>query len=392
MFRDLFFRHVAQTSGEPPALDIVRGQGIFLYDRSGKEYIDLIAGISVSNAGHANPEIIRAVNEQMTACSHVMVYGEDILEPQVALAGKLSELSGGVADNVFFVNSGTEAIEGAVKLARRYTGRYEVVSFTNCYHGSSHLCLSLQKVNPLSTAYRPLVNGIRNLPFNDMAALERIDDRCACVVIEPVQGEAGARPATMEFMIALEKRCRKTGTLLIADEIQTGMGRTGKWFAFEHYGIRPDIIAMAKALGGGLPLGCFMARKEIMQVLSENPPLGHITTFGGNPVSCAASLAAITYIEKNRLHEQVQEKEKCFRQQLKHPRILEVTGKGLLLAVHLESAENVMKAISLCVNDGLISDWFLFNASALRIAPPLTITHDEITRSCRILLSALDRL
>ena len=392
MLKDLFFKYLAQTSLEPPSLDIVRGEGINLYDRSGKKYIDLISGISVSSTGHCNPVIIDAVCRQVKDYTHVMVYGEDILEPQVILAQKLVELTKETVDNVYFVNSGTEAVEGAVKLAKRYTGRPLVVSFKNCYHGSSHLCLSLMTNNPLNLSYRPLVPGIYNFPINSDEAVDFINEKCACVIIEPVQGEAGANPADDDFLLKLREKCNKTGTLLIYDEVQTGMGRTGKWFAFQHTGTIPDIIIMAKALGGGLPLGCFIAKKEIMKVLSFNPHLGHITTFGGNPVSCAASLAAIKFIEENNLIDSVKDKENLFRRYLVHNKIKRISGRGLLLAVHLDTSLQVKNVLTECLSNGLISDWFLFNDSAMRISPPLTINDDEIKISCETILSALDRI
>ena len=392
MLRELFFRHLAQTSPEPPCLEIVKGHGIYLYDRQGKKYADLISGISVSNTGHANTDILDAVERQLRNFSHVMVYGEDVLEPQVLLAEKLTKLAGPPLDNVYFVNSGTEAVEGAVKLAKRYTGRPHVVSFRNAYHGSSHLCLSLMHLNPMNQAFRPLLPGIFRFPFNSEEVLEGIDTHCACVIAEPIQGEGGAIPAGKDFLAAVRKKCNETGTLLIFDEVQTGMGRTGSWFAFQEYGIIPDIVVLAKALGGGLPLGCFMAPQPIMKCLSDNPPLGHITTFGGNPVSCAASLAAIHYTEKHQLILEVKKKETLFRSLLKHPQIIGISGKGLLLALHLGSDAKVKKVLPLLLKNGIISDWFLFCDSALRISPPLIINDDEIAESCALIRDALDQI
>jgi acetylornithine/succinyldiaminopimelate/putrescine aminotransferase len=392
VLRELFFRHLAQTSPEPPCLDIIKGQGIYLYDRSGKKYTDLISGISVSNTGHSNSFIVRAVEDQLRNYSHVMVYGEDILEPQVKLAAKLAELAGNNLDNVYFVNSGTEAVEGAVKLAKRYTGRPHVVSFHNCYHGSSHLCLSLMHLNPMNQSFRPLIPGVYRFPLNSSEAVDFIDERCACVIVEPIQGEGGALPSENKFLAGLRKKCNETGSLLIFDEVQTGMGRTGNWFAFGGYGITPDIVTLAKALGGGLPLGCFIAPKQIMQCLSNNPPLGHITTFGGNPISCSASLAAIQFIQDHKLIDTVIKKEEIFRSLLKHSQIKKITGKGLLLAVHLENEAKVKKVLTLLIQNGIVSDWFLFCDSALRISPPMIISESEIKEACLIILNALDRI
>lgn len=391
MLRENFFRHLAQTSEEPPCLEISRGEGVCLYDVWGKKYIDFISGISVSNTGHAHPEIIEAVNRQMKSFSHVMVYGEHVLEPQVSLAGKLCELCGDAADNVYFVNSGTEAVEGAIKLAKRYTGRYNVVSFRNAYHGGSHLCLSLMSPNPLNMPFRPLVPGIIHCGFNEMSAVDSIDEKTACVIIEPVQGEAGAVPAEKQFLEKVREKCNKTGTLLIFDEVQTGMGRTGSWFAYQQYNVVPDILVLAKALGGGMPLGAFLAPKSIMQVLSHDPPLGHITTFGGHPVSCAASLAAINIVEKGNYIKDVSRKEKLFRDILVHPKIKDITGKGLLLAVHLENEKQVKKVMAGCIKKGVITDWFLFKDSAIRVAPPLIIDDETIKNGCNIILEVLDQ-
>lgn len=365
---------------------------MYLYDRSGKQYTDLISGISVSNTGHANTDIIQAVENQQRNFSHVMVYGEDVLEPQVLLAEKLTKLAGPPLDNVYFVNSGTEAVEGAVKLARRHTGRPNVISFQNCYHGSSHLCLSLMHLNPMNQAFRPLIPGISRFPFNAAEGINSINTQCACVIVEPIQGEGGAVPADPGFLAGLRKKCDETGTLLIFDEVQTGMGRTGSWFAFQGYGVIPDILVLAKALGGGLPLGCFMAPRSIMQCLSHDPPLGHITTFGGNPLSCSASKAAIAYTETHQLINEIPQKEAMFRSLLKHPQIIGISGKGLLLALHLGSEKKVKKVLPVLLKNGVISDWFLFCDTALRISPPLIITGEQIEESCRIIREALDQI
>lgn len=390
--QDLFFKHIAQTSPEPILLEIESAKGIYIYDNNGKSYIDLISGISVSSIGHSNEQIISAVNEQVSKYMHLMVYGEYIQKPQVKLAEKIAEISNQHFDSVFFVNSGSEAVEGSLKLAKRYTGRKEIIACENSYHGSTHGALSLISNNEYTEKFKPLLPNVKFIHFNNIVDLKQITKDTACVIIEPVQGEAGYIPANMEFLTNLRNKCNETGTLLIFDEVQTGMGRTGCFFAYQSYNVVPDVIVLAKAFGGGMPLGAFAAKQNIMECLNNNPVLGHISTFGGHPVSCAASLAAIGVIENQKLIAQVSEKEKLFKKLLVHKRIIEVRGKGLMLAIQLDSFENVKKCISYCLNKGLIIDWFLFCDSAIRISPPLIINNEQIKFSCKIILEALDNI
>lgn len=388
--RELFFRYVAQTSPAPPALEITGASGIYLYGKSGKKYMDLISGISVSNAGHGNPTVQGAIRKQLEKHKYVMVYGEFIVAPQVEYANLLVKHLPRQLNNVYFTSSGSEAIEGALKLAKRFTGRSEIISFRNSYHGSTHGALSIMGNEYFKQAYRPLLPGIRFLEFNNEKELEQISPAAACVIIEPVQGEAGVVVPEKDFLKMLRKRCDETGTLLIFDEIQTGMGRTGKMFAFEKYGTVPDILCLAKALGGGMPLGAFVSSKEIMSTLSHDPVLGHITTFGGHPVSCAAGMAAFRVV-KEKIRE-VRRKEKLFKKLLFHPRIKEVRGEGLLLAVQFSSEEENKKIISKGIENGVITDWFLFRPDAMRIAPPLIISEKEILRACQIILKSIDEV
>jgi acetylornithine/N-succinyldiaminopimelate aminotransferase len=388
--RPIFYKHLAQTSTAPLSLDIDYAEGIYLFDRSGKKYIDLISGVSVSNIGHSHPLVVKAVQEQAAKHMHLMVYGEYIQSPQVIFAEKLCEQLPGNLQNVYFVNSGSEAVEGALKLAKRYTGRSEIVSFLNAYHGSSHGALSVTGNESLKSAYRPLLPNIRFLQFGKFEDIPLISQQTACVIIEPVQGEAGVILPPNGYLEELRERCTKTNALLILDEIQTGCGRTGKLFAFEQTKIVPDILLLAKAFGGGMPLGAFISSKEIMSVLSINPPLGHITTFGGHPVSCAAGLASLNLIIKEKLVDGVEKKEKLFRSILKHTQIKEIRSKGLLMALEIGDPDKVKNIIKQCLEKGLITDWFLFRDTALRISPPLNISEDQIKEACIIILSALD--
>ena len=388
--RQLFQQFLAQTSDFPLVLEPERAEGIYIIDRSGKKYIDLISGISVSNLGHLHPEVIEAIKEQLDKYTYLMVYGEYVQSPQVKLAELITRNTAPRLDNVYFVNSGTEAVEGAIKLAKRYTGRSEIIAFKNAYHGSTHGSLSLMGNEMYKRAYRPLLPGIRFLEFNNVSDLESISAGTACVIIEPVQGEAGIRIPDRSFMKALRNKCSETGTLLIFDEIQTGYGRTGTLFNFHQYDFVPDIITLAKGMGGGMPLGAFISSREIMSALKSNPILGHITTFGGHPVSCAASLKTLEIILRDNLAEQVTDKEKLFRHYLKHSAIKEIRSSGLFMAVELNSFETVKKVITCCLENGLITDWFLFCDNALRIAPPLIITHDEIKMACEIIVAAIE--
>ncbi|TND07501.1 MAG: ornithine/acetylornithine aminotransferase [Bacteroidetes bacterium] len=390
--RQLFQQHLAQTSPAPLALEIVKAEGSFLFDADGKKYTDLISGIAVSNVGHRHPRVLAAIHKQLDQYMHLMVYGEYVQAPQVKLAHKLAQLLPAHIDSAYFVNSGAEAIEGAMKLAKRYTGRPEIVSFKKAYHGSTQGALSLMGDEFFKDAFRPLLPGIRQLTFNDPAELAQISENTAAVFVEPVQGEAGAVAADPAFMQALRKRCDETGTLLVFDEIQTGFGRTGKLFALEHYGIIPDMVVLAKGMGGGMPLGAFAAPKKIMQALTENPVLGHITTFGGHPVCCAAALATIEAIIDEKLIDGVEEREQIIRGTLKHEAISEVRGKGLMLAVLLPDNAFVLNVIQRCVARGVITDWFLFCDRALRIAPPLNIAVEDLREACTVIVESIEEV
>ncbi|MDH5396790.1 MAG: aspartate aminotransferase family protein, partial [Cyclobacteriaceae bacterium] len=325
----LFYKHLAQTTPFAIDIEIERAKGTWLYSCDGKKYIDLISGIGVSHIGHGHPRIIEAVKKQVDRHFHVMVYGEYVQAPQVKLATKLADILPPSLSKVYFTNSGTEANEGALKLAKRYTGRQQIISFHHAYHGSTHGSLSVSGNESRKQAFRPLLPGIRFIPFNESAGLEAITGETACVIMETIQGDAGVRIPAGTFMKALRKRCDETGALLILDEIQTGMGRTGKWFAFEHFDIAPDILTLGKALGGGLPLGAFISRPDIMEALTHDPPLGHITTFGGNPVCCGSALAAIEVIEEEHLMNEVERKGQLLEKKLQHPVVKEIRRKGL---------------------------------------------------------------
>lgn len=390
--RQLFLNNLAQTSDSPLALEIVKAEGVYLFDASGKKYVDLISGISVSNTGHRHPKVVQAIKDQADKYLHLMVYGEYIQSPQVKLAGALAELLPENLNNCYFVNSGSEAVEGALKLAKRYTGRRNIVAFKQAYHGSTNGALSVIGNESYQVPFGPLLPGIEHIEFNCINGLKSITSETACVIIEPVQGEAGIIAAKPEFLTALRNRCNETGTLLIFDEIQTGMGRTGSMFAFEKYTVIPDILLLAKGLGGGMPLGAFISSREIMQTLTFNPVLGHITTFGGHPVSCAAALANIGVILNEKLIESVALKSALFVDLLgKSPAINEIRAVGLMIALQLDNFSHVKKVIDRCIGEGVIIDWFLFNDSSVRIAPPLTITEEQIREVCRIILESLEK-
>ena len=387
--RQLFLQHVAQTSPAPIGLEPERAEGMYIYTKDERRYMDLIAGISVSNVGHCHPKIVAAVQEQAAKYMHLMVYGEYIQSPQVLFAQALTKLLPSSLNTVYFVNSGSEANEGALKLAKRATGRTEIISFVNAYHGSSHGALSVIGDESFRNSFRPLLPDVRHLRFNSFDDLQQITNRTACVLIEPIQGEAGVRVPQNNFLQALQNRCKEVGALLIFDEVQTGFGRTGEWFASLRYGVTPDITTFAKGMGGGMPIGAFVASQELMTVLQTNPILGHITTFGGHPVSCAAALASLNVLQNENLIAKVEEKSALFKQLLKHKLIKEIRGEGLLLAVELGDAALVQKVIASILQKGIIVDWFLFCDTALRIAPPLIISPSEIREACGTILNAL---
>ncbi len=388
--RQLFLQHVGQTSDFPLQLKIDRAKGIYMYDADGKSYIDLISGVSVSNVGHLHPSVVNAVQKQAETYMHLMVYGEYIQSPQVTYAKILTDFLPEKLSSVYFVNSGSEAIEGALKLAKRFTGRSEIIAFKNAYHGSTHGALSVMGNEDFKNSFRPLLPDIRFLDFNDEKSILQISEKSACLLVEPIQGEGGIRVPEDNFLQKLRKRCDETGTLLIFDEIQTGFGRTGSLFAFQEFNVVPDIMAIAKGMGGGMPIGAFVSSNEIMSVFKTNPVLGHITTFGGHPVSCAAAIASLKIIINEKLHETVKQKGQLFRDLLEHPQIKEIRGVGLFMAVELKDFEQVKKVIDIAVTKGLVTDWFLFHDSAFRIAPPLIITENQIKEACNILLKAID--
>jgi acetylornithine/N-succinyldiaminopimelate aminotransferase len=388
--RQLFLANNAQTTDFPLLLEFERAEGVYLYDSDGKAYIDLISGIGVSNLGHSNPKVIEAIKQQVDKYMHLMVYGEYVQTPQVRFAEKLVSVLPQNLQSVYFVNSGAEAVEGALKLAKRFTGRQQIIACKNSYHGSSHGALSVMGNEDFKQAYRPLLPGVNFIRFNNPADLKLITTQTACVIIETIQGEAGIRVPDITYMQALRKRCDETGTLLILDEIQAALGRTGKLFAFEHFGIVPDILLLAKALGGGMPIGAFVSSNNLMGALKENPILGHITTFGGHPVCCAAGLAALEVLLDENLVATVAEKEALMRSLLVHPAIKEVRGKGLMLAIELADFDTNKKIIDRCIANGVITDWFLHCDNAMRIAPPLIITPNEIEKACKVIIEAIN--
>ncbi len=388
--RQLFLEYIAQTSPEPLMAEVDTARGVYLYGPSGEKYIDIIAGVSVSALGHNHPSVIKAVKEQVEHHMHIMVYGEVIQSPQVKYAQLLSSTLGDGFDNTYFLNSGSEAVEGAIKLARKATGRSNIVSFKNAYHGSTLGALSIMGGDLYKKGYYPLIPDTRQLEYNAFEDLRHITTKTACVIAEPVQGEAGIVLPEENFLRQLRERCNQTGALLIFDEIQTGFGRTGSLFAFMKCGIKPDIIVMAKSLGGGMPLGAFNTRKELMKTLSEKPALGHITTFGGHPVSCAAGLACLKTILKEKLHESVANKEQLFRKHLSHPAVKEIRGTGLMLAAELASSDLMHKTVKCALKNGVLTDWFLFCDTAVRISPPLIISNREIITACNLLNQAID--
>lgn len=388
--RQLFLQYLGQTSPSPMMLEIVRAEGVFMYGPSGEKYLDLISGVSVSNIGHHHPAVVRAVKDQADAYMHLMVYGEIIQSPQVSYAEYLSHFLPPSLQCTYFVNSGSEAVEGALKLAKRYTGRSKIISFKNSYHGSTHGALSIQGSEFYRNAFRPLLPDTFQAEFNNPESLDIIDEHTACVIIEPIQGEGGVITPENGFLDLVREKCSRTKALLIFDEIQTGFGRTGTMFAIDRYKVIPDILLLAKALGGGMPLGAFISSGEIMSALVSSPPLGHITTFGGHPVCCAAGLAAMKVLTDANLAGSCDDKSLLFKKLLIHDLIREVRGEGLLLAVGLPDPGYVRYVIAAAPRFGLVLDYFLFCESAFRIAPPLVINEDEIRWACSRLLQLLD--
>lgn len=388
--RQLFLQRLAPTSPGPLLLEIERGEGVYLYDTNGKTYLDLIAGIGVSSLGHCHPKVTEAVKIQTDRYLHTMVYGEYVLSPQVQLADLMVQNLPASLDSVYFVNSGTEATEGAMKLAKRYTGRTEIIAAKNAYHGSSQGAASLMSPTTFTQAFYPLLPDINHISFNVETDLSKITEKTACVIVETIQGEAGVYPPSPNYLNQLRKRCTAVGALLVFDEIQAGYGRTGSLWAFEQQNAIPDILLLAKGMGGGMPIGAFVSSQEIMKVLSHNPILGHITTFGGHPVSCAAGLATLQTILDSSYIAEVKQKEALFKSLLQHSEIIAVRSAGLWLAVELRDFDFLQSVIQYCLQAGLITDWFLFNNRSLRIAPPLIINEEQIRWACRIILEAID--
>ena len=386
--RELFLKHIAQTSPSPLAFEIKKAEGCLLYDTNGKEYIDLIGGISVANIGHRHPKIVEAIKKQLDAYMHVMVYGEFIESPQVQYAKLLTDNLPLSLNSVYFTNSGAEAIEGSMKLAKRIRNRTQIIAFKNSYHGSTQGALSIIGDEYWRNAFRPLLPDILHLEYNSFKSLDEISEKTACVIAETIQAEAGVIVPSKEWLQALRKKCTESGTLLILDEIQAGFGRTGKLWGFENFEIIPDVLILGKALGGGMPLGAFIADKKLMDAFTQNPVLGHITTFGGHPVCCAAGMAAMKVLLEEIMNG-IEEKEELFRSLLVHPKIKAIRSFGLWMAVEFESFETNKKIIDACIENAVMTDWFLFAPNCLRISPPLNISENQITDACNKILNAI---
>lgn len=388
--RQLFLQYQAQTSDNPLLIEIEKAQGVWMYGPNQEKYLDLISGISVSNLGHCHPAVVDAINAQTKSFMHLMVYGEFVYNPSVRLAKMLADALPVSLNNVYFTNSGSEAVEGAIKLAKRYTGRSEIISFTNAYHGSSTGALSIMGSEFFKSNYRPLMPGNRNIEYNNFNDLRLITQDTAAVIVEPVQAEAGIIAPLPGFLECLSAKCKEVGAILIYDEIQTGMGRTGKLFAFEHTKVVPDILLLAKGFGGGLPIGAFIASKEMMSVFTHHPYLGHITTFGGNAVCAAAAEATLKVLLESDLIASVEQKGILFDHHFKEYKNLTSYHRvGLLIALGFDDFDINKKIIDQCIKDGLITDWFLFNSASMRICPPLIITEDEINYACDIIKNAI---
>ncbi len=392
--RQLFLLHNAQTSSSPLMIEVAKAEGNYLTDTKGKQYLDFLSGVSVCNVGHRHPYVVKAITDQLGKYMHTMVYGEFVQSPQTLLAKKLNDhLSPKWNEetlSVYYSNSGAEAIDGALKLAKRATGRSGIVAFKNAYHGSTHAALSLMSSEEFKNPFRPLLPDVRFLDFNDFAQLQLLNTDCACVVLEIIQSETGYTLAQNDWLVALKNKCDETETLLILDEIQTGFGRTGTMFAFEQTDIVPDILVCAKGMGGGMPIGAFIAPKHLMDTLSNNPVLGHITTFGGHPVCCAASLATMEVIENENLLYSVHEKEMLIRELLHNNKTIKnISGKGLMLSLEFENFEQNKAIIDKCIEKGMLTDWFLHAANKLRLTPPLTITEGDIRKACGVIIESV---
>ncbi len=390
--RNQFLQHVAQTSPAPIGLEMERAEGIYIYDTDGKEYLDMISGFSVANIGHSHPKVIKAVQEQAAKYMHLIVYGEYIQQPQVAYAKLLAELLPPSLNCIYFTNSGAEATEGALKLAKRVTNRSKIISFNKSYHGSTHGALSVMGNEYFRNAYRPLLPDVFHVDYNSEEIIAAIDSTTACVIMETVQAEAGIIKPNENWIKLVRKKCDDHCVLLILDEIQAGFGRTGSLWAFEKYGIIPDILLLGKALGGGMPIGAFVADKKLMDCFTNNPVLGHITTFGGHPVSCAAGKAGLEVLLEGKYIESIKEKEKLMLAIIQHTAIIAKRSCGLWMAIEFDSFKTNHAIIKKCIEKGLISDWFLFNDKSMRIAPPLIITTDELIKMCKLIVESIEEV
>lgn len=389
--RELFLQNTAQTSNSPRLIEVEKAEGSYLYGPHGEKYLDLVSGFNVSNIGHRHTKVIEAIQHQLEKYLHVTVYGEFVQAPQVQFATALLAQLPSSFGSVYLTNSGAEAVEGSMKIAKRFTGRRQIIAAKNAYHGSTQGALSLIGGTKYQEAYAPLLPEIDFIEFNNINDLTLINENTAAVIVEAIQGEAGIRVPDKAYMKALRDKCTAVGALLIFDEIQTGFGRTGKLFAFEHFDIVPDILMLAKGIGGGMPLGAFVAPKAIMDVIKDNPMLGHITTFGGHPVSCAAALASLNVIKEEKLVEGVAEKAALFRKELNHPKIKEIRDLGLMMCIQVENFDQVYNVSKYCAEHGVMIDWYLHCETALRVAPPLTISEEEIVEACNVIKKAIDK-
>ncbi len=387
-----FFKYQAQTSSQPLALEISKASGTYVYDTKGKSYLDFIAGVSANTLGHNHPKVSEAIKNQVDCYTHVMVYGEFIQQPQVNLCKLLAENLPDSLNTVYLTNSGTEATEGALKLAKRFTGRSEIIAAKNGYHGNTQGAMSVCGAEEQNSAFRPLIPGIQFIEFNNTLDLDKITSKTAAVILETIQGGAGFIEPKNNYLQKVKLACENVGALLILDEIQTGVGRTGKFYGFENYNVIPDILVTGKGLGGGMPIGAFITSNQLMSCLKQNPKLGHITTFGGHPVIAAAALATLTELFNSNLIEQTVQKEALIRKLLVHPLITEIRGKGLMLAAIVESSEIASEIILKCLNKGLLLFWLLFEEKAMRITPPLTVSEDEICEGCAIIIEVMNEI
>ena len=388
--KEFFITHQGQTTPFPLCIDVASSEGMYITDKSGKTYLDLVAGVSACTIGHCHPRVVKAVQDQTSKYMHVMVYGEFIQEPQLMLAKKLASLLPDTLNSTYFVNSGVEAIEASMKLAKRYTGRAEIISCKNSYHGSTHGALSIMGNETYKQKFRPLLPDCRQIIYNDVDNLNEITEKTAAVIIEPIQGATGFITPKNGYLKLVREKCDEVGALLIFDEIQTCFGRTGNLFGLVTYSVTPDILCMAKGMGGGMPIGSFTTSTEKMHCLREDPMLGHITTFGGHPIVCAASLATLDELCETQIFREVEKKETLFRALLDHPKIKEIRGKGLMLALELDDVELCQKVVHRGLEMGIITFFFLFSKTAVRLSPPLTISEDEIRNASKIILDILD--